>query len=242
MNKDTLYRFLRYNWISKMMFKIEYLDYFFRKFFIRKLYDNEKYSSTSKNIININNELNPILKKYNGFLGHGIALCLIRDNKLPEYQDLDYDIYDCSNIDSLIYDMAKIGYDVTLKGILEKEIKQLQFTKNNYQIDFFMCNVINKQFQVGTVTCEKIFPKYEIIDNWNKSHDYICYLRNMTFTPIEERILLNSKFYLPKNYNQYFTEMYGGDWTIPKKYFNWVLHPKNNKPIIKKNNVEVFRK
>ncbi len=118
-------RKLRFSWIGKFIFGHKWTDYIFRKLFIRK-YDNKHYGESSKNALLINKELNPILKKYNGFLGHGLALSLIRDNKTPTYQDLDYDIYAWDKTDELIKDMKKNGYEIYFKGYDEKELKMIK--------------------------------------------------------------------------------------------------------------------
>ena len=237
---SLILRFLRFNPISKFLFSIKWTDYILRRFFIRKLYDEKKFLNTSKNIVNINNELNPILEKYRGCLGHGVALSLIRDNKLPSYQDLDYDIFDCTRINELTDDMYALGYVCVFKGFLNNEIKQLIFTKDNYHIDFFMCNEVDNKFDVATFTCEKIFEKRYIKNKEVYSDDYLCYVRKMTSCFIDKKIINNNVFFLPKQFDTYFSEMYGSDWRKQKKYFNWSLNPKTNLPIKHKKNVYVI--
>ncbi len=232
-------RKLRFSWIGKFIFGHKWTDCIFRRLFVRR-YDNKHYGDSSKNAIKINNELNPILKKYNGFLGHGLALSIIRDNKTPTYQDLDYDIYAWDKIDEIIDDMQKLGYEVYTIGYLNGEVKLLTFAKDDSYIDFFICKKIDNSFDVCTVCCETNRPKFKQEENKYISDRFICYVRKMSYTEIESKKIDDNLFYLPKDYDTYFSEMYGKDWRTPKKYFNWALNPKNNMPIKVKNNVKAI--
>ncbi len=241
--KNSTYRFLRFNPVSKILFNIKWIDKILRKLVVNK-YHKKHYTESSNNSLKINDELNPILKKYKGYLGHGVALFILRDKKLPSHQDLDYDIYDCEHIDQMIEEMDRIGYKLYFKGILNNEVKMLTFYKYNSYIDFFMCNVKDKGFDVCTVCSETVLPKFKLIDNDRyQSNKFMTYKRHMTYTEIQEMELEGNKFYLPKDYDQYFSEMYGLDWREPKQYFNWALNPKNNMPKkIKKNVVAIVSK
>ncbi len=235
----NLKRFLRFNPISKLLFSNKKIDYFLRKNFMQNFF-NQHYSNSSLNALEINKELMPVLKKYQGMLGHGLALKLIRDNCLPTNQDLDYDIFDTSNINNLIIDLEKLGYILYQKSQHNDKDKFLTFYKDDAYIDFFLCEINNKKYEIHTICCESIFPKFKLENNWYTSNKFISYCRTMTFNGIELKTILNNQFYLPKNYDQYFTEMYGFNWKESKLYFNWALNPKNNLPKKLKKNNKVF--
>lgn len=238
----NLKRFFRFNPISKLLFSNKKIDYFLRKYFMQKFF-NEHYGNSSLNALDINKEILPILKKYNGMLGHGLALKLIRDKSLPTNQDLDYDIFDVSNIDNLIFDMEKLGYILYLRAQHNNKDKFLTFYKDGAYIDFFICEVINNKYEIHTICCESIFPKFKKNNEFYISKKFISYSRTMTYSEINTSIFNNNKFYLPQNYDLYFTEMYGNDWKQSKPYFNWALNPKNNLPKkIKKNNLVMISK
>lgn len=234
--KKKIIRFFRYSFLFSWIFKFKITDYLVRRFLIRPFFDYKYYSNSSKNALHINNQINPLLKKYNGFLGHGLALLLIRDKKLPTYQDLDYDIYNSNDVESIIHDMKEIGFDIYTVGYLKNEIKFLNFhNADGHIVDFFLCDVKDNTFDLCTISVYKTKTKFIKSGDFYESNDYQCYTRKMTYTPIVEQTINGNKFFLPKNYDLYFSEMYGFDWTKVKKYYNWSLNPKNNMPKITKN-------
>lgn len=241
--KFSIAKKLRFSKIGKMLFSNKITDYIIRRLISTKVTDIH-YSKSNLNWIDINNKIYPILKKHACFLGHGLALSIIRNDKETFTQDLDYDTY-CNDPDSLIKDLEEQSFILNFKGFVNNQLKMLTFEYFGSYIDFFLIPKENDGFcYIDTVCYEESKDYFKNNDNdWYSSEKYISYNRKISYTDINEIIWKNNKVLLPKNYDIYFDEVYGFDWKKPKKYFNWALNPKNNMPIkIKKNCLGIINK
>lgn len=230
---------LRFSRLGKFLFKIKFIDYILRILFVSRITDKH-YAATLLNWKEINRQLNPILKKYHGFLGHGAALSLIRDHKIATSQDLDYDLYNLKNEASFLKDLQKLKFEIHSKGYINQKLVFLTVEKNNVLIDFFIGDVIANTYIVNTICYENAKNHFKFKNNFYHTNKAVCYSRKMSYSPIETRTIDNELVYLPKNYDQYFSDMYGFDWRTPKKHFNWALNPKHNKPIIVYQNIDYY--
>lgn len=235
-------RILRFSPFTKFLFKMKFTDYWIRRLFLNKVTENI-YSKTIFNWKEVNSTLNPILEKFNCFLGHGAALSLIRDGEIKYGQDLDYDIFFRENYEDFITEMKNIGMKLEVIGMNNNVMKMFTFSYKGTYIDFFVISN-NASFGWNMETCsyEKVFNHFKKYDeSYAITKKAVSYLRKLSEKPIiVKKRIQDELIFLPKNYEQYFVDLYGEDWKIPKRYFNWAINEKNNKPILLKNNILIY--
>lgn len=211
--------------------------------FSKKIYSNifnkHGIDMSQRYIVEIDIKIQDILKKYNGYLGCGNCLFIAREQPNFNNQDIDYCIQDKSRLDEFINDCAAIGMRLKSRLFFNDILIELKFFYKDTYVDFFLLdkNEDNSKFTNSyAILINDHFPKINKIDGLLTltNCDVIFQKWPYVSNTIGKKMFGHS-FLIPSNYKEYLYWQYGEDWEIPRSDFDFFVEPKNNPPIIYKN-------
>lgn len=232
--------FYFFRWIINPILNIKFLNN--RKFikFIKHIYSyiftKKGIKNVSNYIIEIDEKIRDVLIEYNGYLGCGNCLFLARNQNDFGHNDIDYCVQNINNdnVAEFILKLENLGFKLISKLFYEEKIIELKFGYKKTYFDVFLLEKINdNEVMSYTILMNDHFPKLSKINNQIALINCSVIMQKWPFVRNNiTKSMFNHEFIIPENYVQYLEYQYGYDWMIPRKEFDFLNEPKNNKPIV----------